>query len=389
MTRAFLAKSLPVASLAFGLTLSGLVGPVAAQSSSRDQVLATLGEVLKSSGAKSVTWGRVDGDDARFTVTGSTMTSEAEGKTTRLDVQTITFVGAKPTSDGYSADEIDLDKVSMVADDGKMSVDRIVITKFNGKSVAALRASNNLGQTLDSFDATNIVVISEDGKTVPIAAIHGAASDYVDGIPRKGTFELKGLTVPIDPKEEGAKVLADLGYGNVSLDLAMTGSWDDKTGRLDYQQTTSGANMGALKVGFTIGGLTPAVIAKLNETKGDDAKQMELLQGLTVEKAAVRWDDASLTGRVLTQQAKEQGVDVPTYTKQIKVMLPMMLSMVGNKEFEKKVAAATGGFLDAPKSLTISVNPAQPLPVSQIMGAAMMAPQSLPTVLGADVKAND
>ena len=49
----------------------------------------------------------------------------------------------------------------------------------------------------------------------------------------------------------------------------------------------------------------------------------------------------------------------------------------------------TGTYLDAPKSLTITAKPAQPLPMSQIMGAAMMAPQSLPTVLGAEVAAND
>ena len=89
------------------------------------------------------------------------------------------------------------------------------------------------------------------------------------------------------------------------------------------------------------------------------------------------------------KQAKDQGVDTKTYAKQLKVMLPMVVSMIGNKEFEAKVAGAAGAFLDAPKSLTIAARPKTPVPVGQIMGAAMMAPQSLPNVLGAEVSAND
>ena len=117
--------------------------------------------------------------------------------------------------------------------------------------------------------------------------------------------------------------------------------------------------------------------------------QMELLQGLSLEKARIRWTDASLTTRLLDAKAKEQGTDRATFAKQLKLMVPMLTSAIGNKPFEQKITAAVGAYLDAPKSLTVKATPAAPLPLSQIMGAAMMAPQSLPTVLSADVTAND
>jgi len=389
MKPAFLAKSLASVSFAFGLATMVTMSPAAAQSV-RDQVLSVAKGTFEAAGAKEVVWGRVDGDDARFTVTGSMIRSEAEGKTTTVNVQTMTFVGAKPSADGgFTADEIDFDKVAVQDDDSKLAIDHAVLTKVTGRSPAAVKATKGFSELVEGVDLTGIVITSEDGKTVPIASVHGTSGDWVDGIPRKGAFELHGLVVPVDAKDESMKELTALGYSSVGLDVTLGGTWDDKTGRLDVQQSLTGANMGTLKTAFVIGGLTPDVIAKMRDAGDDQTKQMALLQGLTVEKASVRWEDASLTGRVLSTQAKEQGVDVPTYTKQLKLMLPMLLSMVGNKDFETKVATATGAFLDAPKSLTVSASPAQPLPVSQIMGAAMMAPQSLPNVLGADVRAND
>lgn len=389
MTRAVFAKSLSSVSVAFGLATAVMIVPAAAQSV-RDQVLAVTKGTLEAAGAKEVVWGQVAGDDARFTVTGSTVRSEAEGKKSTLNVQTLTFVGAKPTADGgFTADEIDFDKVTMEDDDAKVTIDRASVNRVTGRSPAVVKASKGFAEMVEAFDLTGVVIVSEDGKTVPIAAVHGVSSEWIDGIPRKGAFELRGLTVPLDPKDESLKELTALGYTSIGLDVALAGTWDDRTGRLDVQQSISATDMGALRTAFVLGGLTPDVIAKMRNASEDQAKQMELLQGLMVEKASIRWEDASLTGRVLTKQAKDQAVDVPTYTKQLKLMMPMLLSMVGNKEFEGKVAKAGGAFLDAPKSLTVSVTPTQPLPVSQIMGAAMMAPQSLPTVLGADVRAND
>ena len=102
-----------------------------------------------------------------------------------------------------------------------------------------------------------------------------------------------------------------------------------------------------------------------------------------------RYEDASLAKRVISAQAKRQGVPAEAFVQQINAMVPMLVSTIGNKDFEKKVASAAGAFLEQPKSLTISARPKQPLPFAQIMGAAMMAPQSLPTVVGAEVSAND
>lgn len=390
MNRVVRPYRLPVVSLAVGLAAFGLVETAAAQSS-RDKVLSTIVDATKAVGAKSVTLGAVSGDDAKFTVATTTIVTEAEGKKSTMTFGPATYTGAKPTADGgYTIDELVAEKFSAGADDGKLTAERIVVRNYVGQPAAKLKPGAVNGEKFERIEATGLVATSEDGKTVPIASVAVAASDYVGDRPRKGSFEMKGLTVPLDPKDPDMAQVTALGYSTLSLDVAMSGAWDDKTGRLDVPALSiAAADMGSLKLSFVLGGLTPEVVAQLEKAGADEAKQMELLQGLTIEKVALRYDDASFATRFMGKQAKDQGVDTKTYAKQLKVMLPMVVSMIGNKDFEKKVVSAAGAFLEAPKSLTLSAAPKQPLPVSQIMGAAMMAPQTLPTVVGAEVSAND
>ena len=69
--------------------------------------------------------------------------------------------------------------------------------------------------------------------------------------------------------------------------------------------------------------------------------------------------------------------------------MPMFLMRLQNPDFATKTANAAGAYLDDPRSLTVTVAPANPVPFAQIMGAAMSAPNTIPDVLGVAVTAND
>jgi len=378
---------LVVASLALGVSL-----PYPAWAgSSRDEVLSITTQSLKASGAKEVTWGAVEGDDARFSVSNFKAVTEAEGKIGTLTVAKTTWTGAAPTPEGgIAADEVAAEGLGFEGDDAKIKADRLVLTKYRGPAPSKVVPGKISGERIDLATLSGVTITTEDGKSIPIATVSFSATDYVGDTPRKSSFEMKGLVLPLDPADSDVEPVRALGYEKVTIDASFSGTWDDKTGRLDVASLTVGAaDMGTLKVAATVGGVTPEVVDALKKVDGDQTKQMEILQGLTVETLSLRWDDASLTGRVLDQQAKQQGVDSKTYAKQLKLLMPAMLSMIGNKEFEKKVAGATGSFLDQPKSLTVSARPKVPVPFGQLMGAAMAMPQTLPAVLGVEVVAND
>ncbi len=390
MTNSIRKRGLAAVSLAALLALTAPIAPASAQAM-RDKVLSIVAEASKAAGATEVKWESVSGGDAAFTVTDSETTMEHDGKSTTLTAAAVTYTGAKPTADGgFTADQIAATDVEIESDDATIAIASLKIVNYVGQSPEKIRAKTTTGERFDRAEATGISITDDKDKTVPIAAITVTTSDFVAGVPRKAGLEMKGLEVPLEANDPQLKDFFELGYSKVMLDAGLTGSWDDKTGRLVIDQlSVTGAEIGGLKLNFTLGGLTPAVVEAFKKTEGDQAKQMELMQGLTVEKLSLRYDDASLVKRVLASQAKKQGIPEQALVQQLGAMVPMLVSAIGNKDFEAKIATAASAFLKAPKSLTVSANPAKPTPVAEIMGAAMMAPQSLPTVLGADVKAND
>ena len=381
---------LAAASIALLVAFTAPVTPAAAQAT-RDKVLSIITEASKAAGAKDVKWGSVSGGDAEFSVEKSETTFEHEGKTSTLTADKVVYRGAKPTADGgFTADLVTATEVEFESDDASMSIDSLTITNYVGQSPEKIRAKTTSGERFDRIEATGLEFTDENDKTVPVASVVVAASDYVAGIPRKTTVDVKGVKVPVDAADEQMKDVAELGYKELVLDVGLVASWDDKTGRATVDRLAiAGAEAGSLTLSFAIGGVTPEVIDGLKKAEKDQAKQLELLQGLSVEKLSLRYEDASLAKRILSNQAKKQGVPADALVQQLSAMVPMIVSQIGNKDFEKKISTAVAAFLKAPKSLTVSATPAKPLPVAELMGAAMMAPQSLPTVLGADVRAND
>lgn len=390
MTISISKGGLTAVSLATLLCVAVPLAPAAAQAQ-RDKVLATIAEATKAAGAKEVKWGAVSGGDADFTVSGYEATLKDGDKTTSVKAETVAYTNAKPSADGgYTAGLISAKEVEFESDDTTVSADSLTITNYVGQSPEKIRAKTTTGERFDRLEATGLEITDENDKSVPIASVVVTTSDFVAGVPRKAGFEMKGLEVPVDKADPSMTDVAELGYDKLRLDAAFTGTWDDKTGRVTIDQmTVTGAEMGALKLALVVGGFTPEVLDAMKKAEGDQGKQMELMQGLTVEKLSLRWEDASLTKRLLSSQAKKQGIPADALAQQLSAMVPMVITAIGNKDFEKKISAAASAFLKSPKSLTISATPAKPTPVAEIMGAAMMAPQSLPTVLGADVRAND
>jgi len=116
---------------------------------------------------------------------------------------------------------------------------------------------------------------------------------------------------------------------------------------------------------------------------------MGLIQQLTFNSASVRFDDATITKRVLDYIGSQQGVSGDQLAQSLKGMVPLMMAQLNVPELQNQVSSAVNTYLDAPKSLTIAAEPANPVPFPMIIGAAMGAPNTVPGVLGVKVTAND
>jgi hypothetical protein len=102
----------------------------------------------------------------------------------------------------------------------------------------------------------------------------------------------------------------------------------------------------------------------------------------------MRYDDANFFGKVLDYQAKERGVTREELVQEMKDQL-----QIGVDYFEKEpvvvdAAKAVGEYLDAPKSISIKIQPENPVTFGILTAVGMAEPKKLWSVLGVKVEAN-
>ena len=112
-----------------------------------------------------------------------------------------------------------------------------------------------------------------------------------------------------------------LGYQHINGYFEMAGSWQPTDGRMGLTQyDISVENAGTLGMTFDLGGYTPDFVKSIQEMQKKMAAQpagadnsaqglamLGLMQQLTFNGASIRFDDDSLTGKVLEFVAKQQG----------------------------------------------------------------------------------
>ncbi|MCO5065639.1 MAG: hypothetical protein M9924_14660 [Rhizobiaceae bacterium] len=211
------------------------------------------------------------------------------------------------------------------------------------------------------------------------------------------------LTALPDPK---AKATAQaLGYEQITGTMQMAGNWNPQDGRLALSQYDIAVDdAGKLGMTFDVGGYTPEFLQtmqelskKMGENPDPNAHMaeamqiMNLVQALVLNGASIRFDDASITNKVLNFVAQQQGADPAQLKEQTKTIIPFLLasSPIKDEALKKNIAEAVAAYLDNPKSLTVRAKPATPQPFA-ILGALGQAdPGSLPTALGLSVSANE
>jgi hypothetical protein len=113
-----------------------------------------------------------------------------------------------------------------------------------------------------------------------------------------------------------------------------------------------------------------------------------MLQNLSISNMEMRYDDANFFGKVLDYQAKERGVTREELVQEMKDQL-----QIGVDYFEKEpvvvdAAKAVGEYLDAPKSISIKIQPENPVTFGILTAVGMAEPKKLWSVLGVKVEAN-
>jgi hypothetical protein len=255
-----------------------------------------------------------------------------------------------------------------------------------------MRASMNIARRTESGKIT----IDLYGQSL---TIDGYQSTW-DGDPVTGAGKfdatVSNFAVPaqaiaaIDPTGEIKK----LGYTDLSFDFGGTGNIDVGKDIMGFTADVflKGRDAGTIKFGVSASNVPVAVYAELANptTKDPDFnKLMPQLMGVTLSKLQVRFEDASLTKRILPVVAAAQGMDEASFVASAGAMLTITLAQLKNQPFVASVSSAVTTFLKDPKSITLSIAPPNPVQVQQLMTLDAANPGAAITTLGVGVTAND
>ena len=264
----------------------------------------------------------------------------------------------------------------------------------NPAPVSAFRAAMTLARKMSSGPMT----LTTMGHTL---TSDGYQTTW-DGDPKTGagnfTFKFTNVVIPESAMAmiDSTGTLRQLGYSGLVFDLESDGKLDvgaDKLG-LDLNFAYIGRDMGALRFSIGAGDIPLAVFnevqkANMSGKEPDFTALMPELQNVSFSRFTFRFEDSSITKKVLPIAAAMQGMDEATMVASTGAMLQIGLMQLKNQAFTDQVVGAVNRFLKDPQSITLAIKPAAPLKVQELMMLNPATPGEAIDKLGVSVSAND
>ncbi len=192
--------------------------------------------------------------------------------------------------------------------------------------------------------------------------------------------------------------LKALGYKGLNINLKASGdvTLTGDVMSVDFDTAFTTKDIGTLNLSGAIGDVSLTGVADLQKTNVDPstaeqeaAKALALYNAMSISKAEISFEDASITAKILSMAAAAMGTDAATFVGTAPMQIQAAMMMFGVPEFSKQASEAVGAYLKDPKSLTISLTPETPVKIDAMIAAGTANPASLIGLLGLSVSAND
>ena len=264
--------------------------------------------------------------------------------------------------------------------DGATAADKVFANNLRATntSIPVINVSFDVKGLSKKFSAENITATWDGGPD----SYSGTTNFNIERI----HFSEEMLTGP-----DGRNPLSIVGYKQMTFKLVSTASQTVNKVNMNFafNMQLMDANKGAIILSMAANDVPLAVLEAAQS--GDQAKlKGALIQLLSAKIVSLklRFEDASLTKRVMPVAAKAMGMPVEALAPNAAAMVQIGLAKLQSPEFTKQVVAAISAYLANPKTITASAKPAQPMAGAQLFGMAA-SPKQLIEALGVTVTAND
>ena len=223
-----------------------------------------------------------------------------------------------------------------------------------------------------------------------------------DGDPATGagkfTMTLGNVVIPeaaiaaMDPSGQ----LKQLGYSSLTLKASGDGELTvaDDTFGFSANIGFASEDLAGFKMAFGASEVPMTAAAEMRASQKEGRPPnfnalMPQLMNVSLGNFQFRFEDDSITKKVLPMIAKMQGMDEAAMVANAGAMMQIGLMHLKNQAFTDQVLGAVNAFLKDPKSFTVSLKPAAPVKVQQLMMLDPANPGAAIDVLGVSVTAND
>lgn len=380
--------------LTLALITSTMLG-VSAQSAMAvepQEFMERFAQLSLNSGSK-ITFGAIEGDATSFTVKGVQM--DAKGPTLKdgIPLGNITVKNIDEGENGlYTAAQIIADDINTKQKDIEFLA--------NGMSLSGIELPAPSETALifyENLTVENVTISTEGAALFKMQDLVLSNTGNADRTEISIDMSTKSMMLNLgDIVDSGAKnILSEMGYTTLNGTTGLKGNWNANTGLMninDYYIDVDDA--GRLSMDIAISGYTIDVAKSIGEISNIDDKNasgmamMGLMQQLNYLGASIKFEDNSLTNKLLDFQAAKQGTDRKSLIGMAKAVLPFTMAQLNKPEFTQQLTEVVGTFLENPKSIEIIAKPAEPLTFLELVTAGSAQPQNLIDVLELQAKAN-
>lgn len=354
----------------------------------------------KQGGELSFTNVKADGSDIVLEGTKIKLATVSEKETPLGD---ITLENVQDASDGgYTIEKVTVPDMDIpVGPEDEKSEGTIKGISMKNVSIPSEKAEGALNQIVFydkmKIDEMTFGAPGKDGATIEDFEVSLNAADRAEKI----DYTLTIANIDANFKDDEKNPLAPLNMTAFNGSVASKGTWLPKSGDATLDQLEINAkDLGKIDItgalaGYDVAFLEAVQKTQQNMTKADAHKDaaglaiLGLAEQLSLKNLTIRFDNETLTQKLLDYYGKQQGSDGKTLGEQLKMMVPLMATQLKNPEFAQQLKAAADKYFDDPKSLTISASPDQAVSFASIVATASLDPTKIIPLLKVGVEANN
>lgn len=345
---------------------------------------------LEQNGYQDVTTGTVTRDSGE-TVLANISAKNASGAA--VTIQEVTIQGGLINADNELRAEVIVYSDLQMDDPeagGTSSVGRITVTspRFPVGATSDVVLTSFLGE-FDALALEEVAMAVPDGGDITIKSMTAEVSERNLAVAAGGKFTVDDFILDVSMMDpEAVAQLNSLGYEELTIDLSGDARWEAESGRATVSElSVSVVDLGGLSLVATIDGLTPDNVQALGAGVNDFNQLLTVLQSVTIGAMTLTYEDDGLTNRVLDATAEQTGEGRQTLVDGLLTALSQATGALGDADLEQSVQAAARTFLNDPGTVELNAAPAAPIPMAQLIGAAMMSPQMVPQLLNLTITA--